>query len=358
MSRHLRTLALILAIAPALTAQTPDISPTALAAYNQGLEAEGKQQLDVALDRFETALKLAGRCSDCLESIARVQHEMTDDKAALATIARAAAAAPSPRIHARAEAIAGQIYYDQHFAYETGGGAYEKNPKHAQEALRQAEAALQAAVRDDPTNEQTLALHAHLLAALKRDDDARKEFIACAAVPGTSPTECGRVLHFSQNIDAAREEPAPAFEATTLDGKKISLDSLAGKIVLVDFWGTWCPYCIRDAPYVQSMLDSFPADKFVLLEVDSGDSESQWTAYVKKERMGGVQTRDTKNQLQSLFRVGAFPSYFILDGNGTIRLRARGTRGDLRGEIRDLLVEQSKTTTPDATHTTPKPGAN
>jgi thiol-disulfide isomerase/thioredoxin len=358
LSCKLRILALFIATSPvafmsaaalhAQTADLPDIPSSALDAYKHGLEAEGKQQLDVALDRFQTSVKLAGKCSDCIAAVARVQQEMGDDKAALTSAAKMIATAPNPTIKARGEMLTGRIFYDQSFGYSVGEGAYQKDPRRALEALKRAEAAMQRAAVDDPNNEPALMLHAHTLAALQRDEDARKEFVACAAVPGTSTTECARALRLSKNIEIARNEPAPSFEATTIDGKKVSLDSLAGKIVLVDFWGSWCPVCVSDAPYVQSMLDSFSTDRFVLLEVDSGDSQDQWTNYVEHEHLKGVQTRDALNQMQSLFRVGVFPTYFVLDGDGVIRLRARGNTGDLRGEVRKLLAEQSDSPKPTA----------
>ena len=134
MNRPLRIFALSLAVAsalnvPAQTANYPDISSAALDAYKQGLVAEAQQHLDIALDRFQTSLKLAGKCLDCMEAIARTQVAMGDDKAALATAVKMTAATAVPKERARAEMLTGRIYYDQSFAYSTGEGAYRKDPK-------------------------------------------------------------------------------------------------------------------------------------------------------------------------------------------------------------------------------------
>lgn len=338
----LRVLAFLLAAATLARAQTPelpDIPSAARDAYRQGLDAEGRQQYDIAFDRFQAALKQAGACLDCMEAIARTEQAMGNDKAALATAAKMYAAASLPKSKARADMLTGRIAYEQYFEYTDGSGGYDKNPGKAQDALRRAEAAFARAAQEDPGNEQLLMLHGHLLASLKRDSDASAAFAACAAVPGTSAAECARALRFSKNVDVARNEPAPRFEAKTLEGKPVSLDSLAGKIVLIDFWGTWCPVCRRDSDYVQSLHGSFDTDRFVLLEVDSGDTRAALESYIHDNDMQGVQIQDENNTLQNLFRVSAFPTYVILDGDGVIRMRVRGASGDLRGEIRKLLAE-------------------
>ncbi|HEY4011319.1 MAG TPA: TlpA disulfide reductase family protein [Acidobacteriaceae bacterium] len=347
LSPNLRILALVLvssSLATAVFAQAPelpDIPAAAREAYGQGLDAESHQELDVALERFQFALKQDGRCLDCIEAIANVQLAMGNHKAALATASRMQSAASTPKSKGRADMLTGRIDYDEYFGYTNGEGELEKNPGRAQDALRHAEAALARAVQEDPTNEPLVMLHGHLLAALKRDADASAAFAACAAMPGVSSTECARAQRFSKNVDIARNEPAPPFEVTTLDGKKVSLDSLSGKIVLLDFWGTWCPVCRRDSDYVQSLPDSFPKDRFVLLEIDSGDTRDALLNYIHENRLEGAQIQDDNSRLQSLFHVGAYPTYVILDGDSTIRMRARGARGDLRGEVRKLLAETS-----------------
>lgn len=346
---NLRIIVLLFASVPFTTAlfgqssDPPDIPTAAREAYKQGTDAQSRQELDVALERFQFALKQDGRCLDCMEAIANVQQAMGNDKAALSTASRMASAVSTPKSKARADMLAGHIYYDEYFAYTNGEGAFDQNPAKAQDALRRAELALARAVQEDPTNEPLVMLHGHLLAALKRDSDASAAFAACASMPGVSQTECARALRFSKNVGIARNEPAPPFEATTLDGKKISLDSLSGKIVLLDFWGTWCPVCRRDSDYVQSLRDSFPTDRFVMLEIDSGDSHAAWVNYLNENHLEGTQIQDETNQLQSLFHVGVYPTYVILDGDGTIRMRERGARGDLRGEIQKLLAEPANT---------------
>ncbi len=57
-----------------------------------------------------------------------------------------------------------------------------------------------------------------------------------------------------------------------------------------------------------------------------------------KNRMIGVQVRDTDHSMSDLFHVSAIPTYVVIDGNGTIQLRATGTEGDIKGKVRSLLA--------------------
>jgi len=341
-------------------AQSADIPEAAQSAYAQGVQAERAHTLNVAMDSFNAALKLSGGHSlPCLEAIERVQMEMENYKDAAGTAQKMAAASVDAKEKAHAKQLEGQAFYREYFAYTLGEGVFEKNPKRAADALKQAEAALRDGVALDASNEPVRMLHGRVLAAMKRDEDASKEFAACAATPGASPAECARALQLARHVDAARAEPAPAFEVKGLDGRRVTLDALAGKVVLVDFWATWCTYCRRDSDYVQSMLDSFDKDQFLLLEVDVDEDAGLWKSYVKDNRLEGLQTRDDKmKSLQTAFHVSGFPTYLVLDGNGTIRFRTAGAQGDLRGTIRKLIAEQAAAKIAgDARETLPKTGS-
>jgi thiol-disulfide isomerase/thioredoxin len=319
-------------------AQAQDAAMSAAAGY------EKAQQWPAAADSYRAALKASGgKCVACLAGLERMQMKMELYKDAAGSAAKMAAMAGSPAEKSKAEVLEGMAFYREYFT-ETGGATGDKGKgdekagKKAEVALKQAEEALRAAVADDPSQETTRMLHGRMLAALRQDEQAQKEFEACAAAPGASAQECARAKKFAGNVALARGEAAPAFEVKTMDGKTVSLDGLAGKVVLVDFWATWCTWCRRDSDYVQSMLDSFDSDKFVLLEVDVDDTEAPWLQYVKQERLHGVQVRDASNELRDKFHVKAFPTYVILDGDGIVQEREEGARGDLRGEVRKLLA--------------------
>ena len=324
--------------------QTPfpgDIPAAAESAYRQGLDFETRQQLESALDSYQAAAKHCAPSLACLQAVARVQMMMERYKDAAATAAKLASSESDPRAKAAASLLGAQALFRQSFAYTEGEGAYDKNPKRAVDSLKQAEAVAAQGVSVDPGDEPLRMLHARILAALHHDEDASREFKACATVSGTSQVECERALRLASDVESGRNEPVPDFKLKTLDGKTVSRDSLAGKVVLIDFWATWCPACRADSGYIQSLLDSFPDGRFVLLEVDVDESTSDWSSYVEEHRLKGTQTHDDGRAMQGTFHIGAFPTYILFDGNGTVRMRVKGTEGDIRGTVRKLLAEQS-----------------
>jgi len=336
------------------------VPAAAQAKLTEGAKYEQRMQLSAAMDSDKQALKAAGKdCVACLDALARVEMKMelyrdsAGDAAQMA--AQLAAHAALPKLKAQAEYREGLAFFRLYQAQTIGLGSIDKDEKHAVNALKQAEPPLKLGEADDPANEPLRMLHGRVLAALKQDEDASREFEACAAATGANPEECTRARHFAKDVSLARGEPAPAFELTTMDGRKVSLDSLAGKVVLVDFWATWCGVCARDSDYVQSMFDSFDESRFVLLEVSVDDSEAKWRNYVEDKRMHGVQTLDQHKAMQDLFHVAAFPTYLVIDGDGMVRMRAVGIEADLKGEVRKLLAASPQT--PDTRKILPKAGA-
>lgn len=321
-------------------AQNPaaDLPEAAQKPFKDALQYEQRKQLSAAVDSLHSAQKAAGgHCLPCLDALARVQLKMELYKDSAGTAAQIAKEAATPAGKGAAEFRQGLALYQLYFAQNEGRGAIDKNAKQATASLKQADAVLAQGETDDPSNEPLHMLHGRVLALLNRTEDADREFAACAAAPGVSPEECSRAQDFEKYIALARNEPAPAFTAHTMDGNPVSLDSLAGKVVLIDFWATWCKFCERDSDYVQSLLSSFPKDRFALLEVSVDEDEGAWKSWVKRNRLEGLQVHDDGGELGGLFHVSGYPTYIVLDGDGTVRFRISGAEGDLRGEVRKLL---------------------
>jgi peroxiredoxin len=344
--------AIALTAAAALHAQTPDVPAAAQKSFAEAQQYEQQHALPAARDSYAAALKAAGNhCVACLDALIRTQLRLELYKDAADSATQLAAQATTPQAKAQAESRAGLALFELYFAQTDGRGNVDKNPRKAAESLRQAEAQLARAEADDPSSEQARMLHGRMLAALKRDDDATREFQACAASPGVSPQECARAQHFAHDASIARNEPSPSFTLKTIDGKTVSLDTLAGKVVLIDFWTTWCSVCARDADYIQSTVDIFDDKKFVLLEVSGDESLEKWRSFVNSQRLEGLQTHDDTTEMQSMFHVGGFPTYVVLDADGVIRLRAVGIEGDIKGTVRKLLAESSDTPANTSSHT-------
>ena len=130
-------------------------------------------------------------------------------------------------------------------------------------------------------------------------------------------------------------EPAPRFSAKTLAGEKFTNDSVKGKVVLVQFWTTWCPYCRRDQSGVDAIDREFAGKGLVALAVNVGESRKTVTTYLEQNPRSCriVLTEDTN--LAAVFGATSFPVYVLMDREGNIAGTQRGAGGE--AALRRLL---------------------
>ena len=129
-------------------------------------------------------------------------------------------------------------------------------------------------------------------------------------------------------------EPAPRFTATTLDGEKFTNDSVKGKVVLLQFWATWCQYCRRDQPAVDSIVHDFP-DKLVVLAVDVGESKKKVRQYLQDSPRACKIVLTENTNLAAMYAAKSFPLYVVIDKDGNIAGTQHGAGGE--GSLRQLL---------------------
>lgn len=135
-------------------------------------------------------------------------------------------------------------------------------------------------------------------------------------------------------------ETAPSFALLDLDGKKVDISDLKGKVVVVDFWATWCGPCIASFPGMQKMVNKYkdkPDVRFVFIDT--------WEQGEKKEKNAGDfmtskkytfhVLMDNDNKVVEQFKVNGIPAKFVIDKEGVIRYKSVGYNGS-----DDMLISE------------------
>ncbi len=130
-------------------------------------------------------------------------------------------------------------------------------------------------------------------------------------------------------------EPAPRFHAKTLTGESFTNDSVKGKVVLLEFWTTWCPYCKNEEAMVDGIDHEFGGKGLVVLAIDVGESKKTVKHYLQQNPRSCriVITEDTN--LAAMYQANTYPIYVVIDRDGNIAGEQRGAAGEKR--LRSLL---------------------
>ena len=141
---------------------------------------------------------------------------------------------------------------------------------------------------------------------------------ACAQRPKT--VEADAVKTEVQQMEDVQADLAPDFELPDLQGNPLKLSSLRGKYVVLDFWGSWCIWCIRGIPHMKKAYSKYK-DKMEILGVDCQDTEEKWKAAVEEHQLPWLQVRCPEDYLQTLgqqYRIQGFPTKVIIDPEGRL----------------------------------------
>ena len=112
---------------------------------------------------------------------------------------------------------------------------------------------------------------------------------------------------------------APDFTLNDINGKPLALSSLRGKYVIIDFWGTWCIWCVRGMPMMKEYYKRY-SDKMEILGVDCNDPEKKWKAGVKELDLPWKHVYNPKGSSAILekYEIQGFPTKILVDPEGKI----------------------------------------
>jgi peroxiredoxin len=152
----------------------------------------------------------------------------------------------------------------------------------------------------------------------------------------------GLLVAFGAAADTAKG-PAPAFSLQSRDGQQVSLASLKGDVVMINFWATWCGPCREEMPKLEALYQRYNKLGFKLLAVNVEDNPSGAKKWLEETPVSFPVLFDTKNEVTKLYKVDTMPSTVIVARDGTMRFVHHGYKpgyeGDYQNEVRALLRE-------------------
>lgn len=278
---------LLLWFATNLFGQAPTAGPTSKKAqksYQQGLDELQNRATGVALYYFRQADKEDdGKCLPCEGQMIQVGLEHHDWKAVEDGASELALQVQDPK----QQAIA--------YHYLGLGFMNEGLDKHQDDLLGRAHDEFSKAIALYPHFAETIFDDGKVLANLRRDDESKAQFEKFVAMAPERGFQRWRALQFIRKPELARARLAPEFGLVTADGQRVTLEGVAGKIVLVYFWATNCDECLRGLPHLQEIAKKFQKQPFVILSVNVDDKEAPWQSFLKKNDVPGLQYRDGFN---------------------------------------------------------------
>jgi peroxiredoxin len=287
---------------------------------------EARIPVDERLARWKNANKIAkNQCVECLHQMIFWQMDKLQWKDAIGSANQLDLIATTP--------------IEKFFAESQRGAAlmHSNNDEPKPEQLKEAEASLRSALGISSKAANLVYTEGRALAMMGRDDEAKEMFQKYLDLAKMSDPYRTRAEHFVENPKLAAMRMAPAFTLTTSEGEQISLDDMNGKVVLLDFWATWCGPCKESLPDIQKIAKKFADQPLVVISISIDRDDVAWKNFIAKNNMTWPQYRDADGLLSSTYGASAIPRFFTIDTDGVLQSVKVGSGADVEGDVRRLI---------------------
>ncbi len=118
--------------------------------------------------------------------------------------------------------------------------------------------------------------------------------------------------------------PAPDFQLSTLDGKSVRLSDLRGKVVVINFWASWCVPCQEEQPSLEAMWQHYKDQGVTFLGVDIQDNQHDALGYIDRYKVSYPNVADTSGAVYINYGVVGMPETYVVSRQGTIQQKLVG----------------------------------
>ena len=146
----------------------------------------------------------------------------------------------------------------------------------------------------------------------------------------------------AQDLKPAPATPAPALELSDLEGRAHKLADYRGKVVLVNFWATWCEPCREEMPSIERLRASLEGRPFAVLAVNLAEPESRIRKFLDAMPLGFAVLLDRDAKVARAWQAKMLPATYIVGPDGVIRFQHRGELDWSKPEVRRQIAALMK----------------
>jgi peroxiredoxin len=296
--------------------------------YRQALDELRGRNKPAALESFKKADKQdGGHCLACQKQMVKYGQELGEWKTADLGAEEMVAEAQDERGTAIAHYQLAVLLLD------------EGLQRHKEDLFNRAHEEITKALAAYANFPDALLLDGKAMAQLHQDDAAKARFEQFVKLKPAEDPDRQRALRYIERPELARARMAPPFAITTMAGQQVSMDDLRGKVVLLDFWATWCEPCREALPHIREVAKKFQGQPLVIVSVSLDTDERKWKEFVGKNEMTWPQYFDGGfgGPVARKFGVTAIPQTFTIDADGILQDEHIGD-ASIEGKLKKLLA--------------------